>query len=98
MHKASGFNTFQKEDQGVRDKGISKHRPVGHLESNVDHQFHAAACREISEFNPDVSEHMEIISVKMQNHEMLYCPCSKQHYFNIFTISVTPALSVSQPG
>jgi len=23
--------------KGVRDKGISKHRPAGHLGSNVDH-------------------------------------------------------------
>jgi len=37
-----GFNTFQKEayvfeEKGVRDEGISKHRPAGHLGSNVDY-------------------------------------------------------------
>jgi len=34
----------------VRNKGVSDHRPAGHLGSNVDHQFHAVVCREISEF------------------------------------------------
>lgn len=34
---------------GMKDKGISEHRPAGHLGSNVDHLFHAVACRKISE-------------------------------------------------
>lgn len=34
---------------GVRDKGILEHRHARHLGSNVEHQFLAVVCREISE-------------------------------------------------